>query len=732
MRDNPTALAACVNSASSSIQSGTSVSLVTYLDSEQGSSFDIPDIIKFGSYMLANTAAYAEQNNYRFRWLNAKTGSNYQPGDARWNKVKIIETALDPVSGWAKDSEFLVWLDADAIVIDLGLKIEEIGAQYPQADFIASADIRQGYLNSGFLIMRNTAWLRDFVRKWWTVVDRTVKCDQDAFDILYESYQALHQQGDEGIGNIREKVAILDRDALNSDPPAMTNQKDYNQVLHLMGEITPQRRAVFSKAFTSICETTLSPNSSNLPIQLGVNREFLLESASTVYSAHVEELMIKASQISPRPTVEAFNELSVACHHLSDIYSTINTEETKSKYQTLYKRAYEITIDWLRDFEAYMQASSSERNSLITTYIYMLKRAAENGNDYFHSLSSTDLKMKKTVSNEVFQILRVLHNILSESSKPFALHMTSLMYHNLGELMYNAFIRSEDKKSGDAISLLEEGLTYESKAIETMSINFEETDNKAIAREFITMLQLTAIFQCTLHEYKDAINTWNRTIEKAEKLAGGIVISYHFHHLIGYYFNAGMCDYTNEHYVLAKKRFLRVLEVAGEIEYDPKNIPREIVNSRLALEEINNIARRSPELMNPYQFNEDETMDEWEECEPGDKDCEEVEVDENGQVISPLGSPRIVRLDELDEWEECSSEEEGCEIVEIDEILEEDDEDEDQELTEIREQYAKQSQRFHQKAPDAGETDVEDDEEAMELAEIRAQYAKQSQRFQGK
>jgi hypothetical protein len=80
-------------------RSSATVSLVTYLDSEHGSTFDIPDIIKFGAYMLANTAAYAEQNNYQFRWLTAKTGfqlhisltictgSNYQPGDARWNKV---------------------------------------------------------------------------------------------------------------------------------------------------------------------------------------------------------------------------------------------------------------------------------------------------------------------------------------------------------------------------------------------------------------------------------------------------------------------------------------------------------------------------------------------------------------------------------------------------------------------------------------------------------------------
>jgi hypothetical protein len=34
--------------------------------------------------------------------------------------------------------------------------------------------------------------------------------------------------------------------------------------------------------------------------------------------------------------------------------------------------------------------------------------------------------------------------------------------------------------------------------------------------------------------------------------------------------------------------------------------------------------------MQPFVFPDDE----WEECQPGDSDCEEVEIDENGQVGS--------------------------------------------------------------------------------------------------
>jgi hypothetical protein len=57
--------------------------------------------------------------------------------------------------------------DADAIVLDFGLRIEEVGARYPASDLVASGDIRMGLVNSGFMVLRNTAWLRGFLREWW-------------------------------------------------------------------------------------------------------------------------------------------------------------------------------------------------------------------------------------------------------------------------------------------------------------------------------------------------------------------------------------------------------------------------------------------------------------------------------------------------------------------------------------------------------------------------------------
>ena len=52
--------------------------------------------------------------------------------------------ALDPVVGWARHTEYIAWIDADAVVLDFGMRLEVIvEQQLPGAHFVASADIRQ-------------------------------------------------------------------------------------------------------------------------------------------------------------------------------------------------------------------------------------------------------------------------------------------------------------------------------------------------------------------------------------------------------------------------------------------------------------------------------------------------------------------------------------------------------------------------------------------------------------
>ena len=85
--------------------------------------------------------------------------------------------------------------------------------------------------------MRNSEWARTFLSEWWSFADRRLFSDQEQFDLLYESRRkAAADIGDERL--FTDNIVILPPDKLNSDPPAMVQQKSHNQVLHLMVSAT--------------------------------------------------------------------------------------------------------------------------------------------------------------------------------------------------------------------------------------------------------------------------------------------------------------------------------------------------------------------------------------------------------------------------------------------------------------------------------------------------------------
>jgi hypothetical protein len=55
-------------------------------------------------------------------------------------QVKVLEDALDPDVGWARDLDFVLWIDADMIILDMRLRVEQIAAQYPSAHILVSAE----------------------------------------------------------------------------------------------------------------------------------------------------------------------------------------------------------------------------------------------------------------------------------------------------------------------------------------------------------------------------------------------------------------------------------------------------------------------------------------------------------------------------------------------------------------------------------------------------------------
>ena len=141
---------------------------------------------KYASKSIATLAAYAEQNDYLFyAFQGPNTKHDYAPYDPRWNKIKIL---LNILSEQALNSEYVVWVDADLIVLDFGLKLEVVGSFYPEANIIISKDMKSAtYIsNSGFMIVRNSNWSKDFLDQWWNSYDRKKCCDQNVLTWLYD------------------------------------------------------------------------------------------------------------------------------------------------------------------------------------------------------------------------------------------------------------------------------------------------------------------------------------------------------------------------------------------------------------------------------------------------------------------------------------------------------------------------------------------------------------------
>ena len=218
----------------------------------------------YASKSIATLAAYAEQNDYLFYPFHGpNTKHDYAPYDPRWNKIKIL---LNLLSEEALNSVYVVWVDADLIVLDFGMKIEMIGSLYSQANIIISKDMETAtYIsNSGFIIVRNSEWSKAFLEQWWSSYDRRKCCDQNVLTWLYDKMSMEE----------KSNIVILRSDALNTEFPCWKNLEDHNQVLHLAGATSLYRNNIFDSSFREVCNA-VNRNPPFLKHQLTINKEYL-------------------------------------------------------------------------------------------------------------------------------------------------------------------------------------------------------------------------------------------------------------------------------------------------------------------------------------------------------------------------------------------------------------------------------------------------------------------------
>jgi hypothetical protein len=111
-------------------------------------SFLTMNILDYALPGIAVNLAFAINNNYYFKILDEDNTKEYAKEldfyDFRWNKVKIIELALSRQKSvvfrdWGEKIDYIMWIDADFIFLDLAMKLEDLIHQFPLSHFLASA-----------------------------------------------------------------------------------------------------------------------------------------------------------------------------------------------------------------------------------------------------------------------------------------------------------------------------------------------------------------------------------------------------------------------------------------------------------------------------------------------------------------------------------------------------------------------------------------------------------------
>jgi hypothetical protein len=570
----------------------------------------IDDISDYSPFQLGVVGAYAESKGYNFRTHQQLPVeiAMHQESDFRWNKIPLLILAFDT---WAKESKYIVWIDSDAIVTDFNFDIESLAQQHQNAEILASADIRLGLINTGFIIFRNSAWSRQFLSQWWTISDRNLFCDQDAFDMVYKQ---LAKESQEGTDKFRQKVRILSMNALNTHPPAWKYHSEGDRVLHLMGEAAVFRALVFADGYRSICKAR---SGGFLPPQLGITQESMKMHGQRVYRDATQRTFALANETGSLHDIE---ELSKASHHYVDLLQDIASQKQKDPITArssleyleeifhIRQGVFALILEHLKLLRGKLQAAEGEgfttkqRMDIMQHLVSLLKKAAEAGNSLFWA--THELENRKLVGQQVLNILDELLSRVIDEHKPRPLHMRALMFQNLGVTLYEKAMQHSqtDLKRNNFVkqSLFIDAEVYLRQSIRIFDeywMMLKQLASKGAAsvpmevqvrREYIQSIQLHAGVLCLLRRFAEGVGEWQQAIVAAENAVEHIRLGPDYEKLGLIYYNAAVChaEYgnilSNDKQVQETRKDLEVLEVGYRMSLYSTQIVTDIIAQQTA------------------------------------------------------------------------------------------------------------------------------------------------------
>lgn len=394
-------LFSCVNNLTSIIRNNVSVNIITYITH---------GILSYASYSFTINAAYAINNGYSFEAKTNFVIPSMKPNtsDARWMKIALLIDSMEKSHLETQSFKNFVWIDADLAILDFNMKIIQIVDAYPQADIIMSKDIQKAPFvsNSGLIIVRNTEWARRFLRIWWNSYDKNRCCDQNAFTWLYDRDYPF---------DIKEKVALLPVNALNTDFPCWKTHLKGNQVLHLAGLTSLYRNNVMLRGYKELCRAVNhhrdSGNVLDIRPQLGLTRNAL-----------INEL-----QLLNYRRFKALSEMLVLLDHEYNYYYLQNYDFLSNNITSAY---FEL--------QKYSQRLSKHRSHMLD---YLKFDDDEKVNPYVSShllpkIRDHEIKIRVSIFEQHY---RILHFTISQSIKHWSSKVEIFLYENAVEFISNGF-----------------------------------------------------------------------------------------------------------------------------------------------------------------------------------------------------------------------------------------------------------------------------------------------------
>mmetsp|Transcript_11795 Transcript_11795/g.35968 ORF Transcript_11795/g.35968 Transcript_11795/m.35968 type:complete len:579 (-) Transcript_11795:81-1817(-) len=472
------------------------------------------NLVPYAAYSMAVAAAWAEHHGYVFRIFTEKDGS-FEETDARWNKVRIVRTAI---TEYAPQTKYAMWIDADLTFIDFQLSVKTIVNAAPGADFWMCAENygSSTYFNSGSFVVRNTDTAKQILDRWWDVDSRYLHSDQENLDKIKDEFAG--------------KIAVLRPNFFNTDPPAMTNMGPSDQVLHLMGETTSLRARQFGYAFDEVC----SAHEQSRPHrhQLGLTQARLIEDTIETHMREHGAKLRNAERLKPSEELEkVLLGLQLNGHPLQH---ALNAQGKHSEAQNVK----------LSSFGAIDAGLRAMRDTGYKVSPELVKRKVVLGINFIDEIGSADVveKLYKDLNSEL--------DLLEQIVRPEQLNPLRIMRGDLDQNKALSHIhRQEWRKAIDHVK----------KAVKAFDHDSVGAHNKA------KPLGTLASLLCQTERYDEAYPIFDKVLGIQMEHLGPD------HRQVGVLrLNSGICKFHGQDYELA----LRDLSEARRI-YTHNHVPPE-------------------------------------------------------------------------------------------------------------------------------------------------------------